>query len=199
MLLTIGAVLIIGGLVAAALFAIGVPLVLGLMAFDVASWRRQDAAATEAVPAEPGSARWMAIVEGRIRLERRVARAFVILGGAFWGVAAFVGLYVYRESGVAWSLLGAFIPLVATLATLIIGWYYERVTAVLLTVASAGVVYWGVSQGWEFGVWAVVTFALIGPMLTAAVLFWLARREQEAMEIILAANPELAPVPVRSR
>ncbi len=199
MLLVIAAVLVVGGLLAAGLFFVGVPVVLGLMAIDISSWRKQDAFAADAVPAEPGSAGWKAAVEGRIRLERQVARAFVIVGGIFWGIATFAGLYVYRESGIAWSLLGAFIPLVATLATLIIGWYYERVTAVLLTLASAGVVYWGVVNGWELGVWALVTIALIGPMLTAAVLFWLARREQEAMEVILAARPELTPAVVRSR
>ena len=37
-----------------------------------------------------------------------------------------------------------------------------------------------------------MTLALIGPMLTAAVLFWLARREQDAYELATAARPELA-------
>ena len=199
MLLIIAAVLVVGGLVAAALFAVGIPIFLGLMAWDVTTWRAGGEAAAQTVSAEPGSPRWKAGVEGRIKLERNVARAFVILGGAFWGVAAFAGLYVYRESGIAWSLLGAFIPLVATLATLIIGWYYERVIAVLLVAASVGVVYWGVINSWEAGVWMLVTVALIGPMMTAAILFWLARREQVAMETILATRPELAPATVDSR
>jgi hypothetical protein len=37
--------------------------------------------------------------------------------------------------------------------------------------------------------------AFIGPMMTAAMLFWMARRDQEAFELALAASPELAPVP----
>ncbi len=197
MLLVIAAVLVIGGLVAAALFAIGLPLVMGLLAFDVASWRKQGLETATAV--EPGSHSWKLRTEGRIRLERRVARAFVILGGAFWGIAAFAGLYSYQQSGLAYSLLGAFIPLVATLVTLVVGWYYERVTAVLLTAASVGVVYWGAVQQWEAGVWGLVIVALIGPMLTAAVLFWLARREQVAMETVLATRGELAPAMVRAQ
>lgn len=196
MLLVIAGILIIGGLAAAVLFAVGAPLVLGLMAFDARSWRNDD---IQGVVAEPGSAHWQAATERRIRLERWVARTFVVLGGAFWGVAAFAGLYSFRQSGVVSSLLAAFIPLVATLVTLIVGWYFERVTAVLLTAASAAVVYWGVANQWELGVWMLVTVALIGPMMTAAVLFWLARREQQAMEVVLAGRLELAPAVVRSR
>lgn len=197
MTLMIAAVLVIGGLAAAALFVIGVPALLGLMAYDVASNRNEPVVQT--VPEKERA--WLRSkedVEGRISLERTVARSFVILGGAFWGIAAFAGLYSYRQSGMAWSLLAAFVPFVATLATLILGWYYERITAVLLTLAAAGVVVWGVAYQFELGVWMLVTIALIGPMLTAATLFWMARREQEALETMLASSGELAPAVISS-
>jgi len=193
MLLVIAAVLIIGGLVAAGLFAIGVPAVLGLMAWDAVSTQRNDAPSERVTDEHTEWLRKTQGAKGRIRLERGVAIAFVILGGAFWGVAVFAGLYSYRQSGIAWSLLGAFVPFVATLATLILGWYYERVTSILLMVAAAGVVYWGITYQFELGVWMLVTIALIGPMVTASALFWMARREQEALEIVLASRPVLVP------
>jgi hypothetical protein len=198
MTLIIAAVLLIGGLGAAALFAIGVPALFGLMAWDAVSHGR-DPVAESVSPEEQSWLRSKESAQGRISLERGIARAFVMLGGAFWGVAVFAGLYSYRESGIAWSLLGAFVPFVATLATLILGWYYERVTAVLLTLASAGVIVWGVIYGFELGVWMLVTIALIGPMLTAAVLFWMARREQQALEVMVASRAELVPVTISGK
>lgn len=190
MSLIIAAVLIGVGLLAAGIVAIGVPVVLGLMAYDVAKMPRGKVAAADETTESLRSAER---ARGRIVVERSVARAFVILGGAFWGVAAFAGLYSYRQTGVWWALLAAFIPLVATLATLIVGWYYERFTAALLLFATAGVIYWGVVNQFEAGVWMLVTVALIGPMLTASVLFWMARREQRALEVFLAERPELQP------
>jgi ABC-type Fe3+-siderophore transport system permease subunit len=74
----------------------------------------------------------------------------------------------------------------------VIGWYWERVTAALLALASLGVVAAGVIYGFAPQVWAVVTFALIGPMMTASVLFWAAREEQEAYERATALRPDLA-------
>lgn len=129
----------------------------------------------------------------RIAAERNVARGFVIAGGVFWSVASFVGLFGSSDSGLSSALMGAFIPLVAIAATLIIGWYYERVAAFLLVLASLGVVAWGVIYQFEPGVWAIMTAFLIGPMLTAAVLFWLARRDQDALELALSLHPELLP------
>ena len=193
MSLIIGAVLIIGGLLAAAAFAVGAAALLGLIVHDVVSWRRNDRASSQVSVEQPEWVRSKEDAEGRISLQRGIARAFVILGGAFWGVAVFVGLYSYLQSGMAWALLGAFVPFVATLATLIVGWYYERVTAVMLVLGTAAVVYWGVTYQFELGVWALATVALIGPMMTASVLFWLARREQAQLDIMLASRPELAP------
>jgi len=199
MLLVIGAVLLVGGLVAAVLFAVAVPAFFGLMAYDVASWRKGDRAAATAGAGEPVSLRSPEESRGRISLQRGVARAFVIVGGVFWGIATFAGVYSFRQTGVGWSMLAAFVPFAATVATLIVGWYYERVTAVMLLVASAGVVYWGVVQQFELGIWLVATVALIGPMVTASVLFWLARREQAALDLMLAQRPELAPATVSTR
>ena len=68
--------------------------------------------------------------------------------------------------------------------------------AIMLTVASIAVVYWGVIANFELGVWVIVMFALIGPMLTAATLFWLARRDYEALEVFRLSHPEPALIPL---
>ena len=197
MSLVIAAVLIIGGLLTAGLLVLAVPALFALMAYDVVTSPKPEPAGALDEAAE--SLRSAQRAKGRIGVERNVARAFVIVGGVFWGVAAFAGLYSYRQTGVWWALLAAFIPFVATVATLIVGWYYERFTAALLAVASAAVVYWGVVNQFEAGVWMLVTIALIGPMMTASVLFWMARREQQALDVLLAARPELVPALVASR
>lgn len=176
------AVLVVGGLVGAVVVSLAIPVLIGLAAWDVYESR-------ESTPVQ-------ADAEQRISLERGFGRAFVIAGGLFWTVATFAGLFTFRQTGVAFAMLGAFFPLVATLVTLVVGWYFERITAALLAVASFAVVVWGVIYGFELGVWIIVTLALIGPMMTAAVLFWLARRDQEALELSLTA--QLAPVSERT-
>ena len=179
------AMLVIGGLLGAAAVAIGVPVLFGLMAYDVLENRKSDgqvSVASKGVSLE------------RISLERGVARAFVIAGGAFWAVAIFAGMNSFRQTGVMSAVVGAFFPLVAVAATLVIGWYYERAAAALLVAASFAVVVWGVIYGFELGVWVLMTLALIGPMMTAATLFWMARRDQEAFELAMAATPELATI-----
>ncbi len=118
----------------------------------------------------------------------------MIAGGVFWSVAIFAGMYSFRQDGVGSAVLGAFFPLVAVAATLVIGWYFERAASALLVLASFAVVAWGVIYQFELGVWILMTIALIGPMMTAAVLFWMARRDQEAFELALSATPELAPI-----
>lgn len=179
MSLAFAAVLIVLGAVGTIVLAIGIPAVLGMMAYD----------AIKTPASEPREGR---DTSTRIAVERGVARAFVLAGGLFWSVAAFAGLYSFRESGATSALLAAGIPLIACAVTLIVGWYFERFTAAMLAAASVAIVAWGVVYQFELGVWAIMTVALIGPMLTASVLFWLARRDQEAYERVTALRPELA-------
>ena len=182
------AMLVIGGLLGAAAVAIGLPVLFGLMAYDVLENRKSDSG-------QVGVASKGVSLE-RISLERGIARAFVLAGGAFWAVAIFAGMNSFRQTGVMSAAVGAFFPLVAVAATLVIGWYYERAASALLVLASFAVVAWGVIYQFEVGVWTLMTLALIGPMMTAAVLFWMARRDQEAFELALASQLELAPAQV---
>lgn len=186
MALFTAAVLIIGGLVGAAVLVVSIPTLFALMAHDVIDSRRQESA--EPVPASAKDP------EGRIFLERGFARGFVIAGGVFWSAAIFAALYVFRQSGMTSAIVGAFLPLAATSAVLVIGWYYERAAALLLAAASIAVVAWGVIFQFELGVWIILSCVLIGPMAIASVLFWMARREQEAMELAQARQLELVAV-----
>ena len=181
--LAIATVLILGLIIGAAALIIAIPLAFGLMAYDIAQSRRPT---TVAVPADARSA------GNPIAIKRGVARAFVVLGAAFWSLALFTETYSQQSAGAGQAALLALVPLGASLITLVIGWYWERFTAVALAVAAVGVVSYGVIYQFTPQVWAVVTLALIGPMLTASVLFWLARREQEAYERATALRPEMA-------
>jgi hypothetical protein len=179
MSLIIAAALIIIGLVGAVIVAVSVPLLVGMMAYDV----------KEARKVAPVDVRDTSL---SIAVKRGIARAFVLSGGLFWAVAAFAALYSYRQTGVGNALMAALIPLVAVAATLIVGWYFERVTAAMLLMASVAVVAYGVIFQFELGVWMIMTFVLIGPMATAAALFWAARQEQDAFELATSLRPELA-------
>jgi hypothetical protein len=62
-------------------------------------------------------------------------------------------------------------------------------------------VWWGLANAFEPGVWMLFIVLMIGPMLTASVLFWLARQGEAALELRLsldlhAAEPALAPAEI---
>lgn len=115
----------------------------------------------------------------RMNVERLAARVFVAGGGLFWAVAQFGGLYFYKDLGLVESIGGALLPLAITIATLVVGWFYERLVAIGLAVGAMAMVAWGVAAGWETGSWLGMVSAVIGPMAAAAVLYWLAARMQE--------------------
>ncbi len=118
--------------------------------------------------------------------ERIIARVFVVLGGLFW-ILMFFGSQtdaryehlVYDAAGVESGLVNALIPLGVTVATFVLGMFYERLTALLLLLGAAGVVVWGVLFEWEMGVWLVIGLLIIAPMVIAAILYWLAGRMEQ--------------------
>jgi hypothetical protein len=190
---TLGIILMALGPILAAILLLAVPILIGVMVWDTVKSRRGAPAPAQVDEIDQS---WIDAISRRIRIERGVARAFVILGGVFWGLAAFAGYYSYQETGFNAAFLAASIPLMATVVTLLVGWYSERAAALMLTAASIAVVYYGVITQFEVGVWILMTFALIGPMMTAAVLFWAARRELRTLEIRLA---QLEPAYVTAR
>jgi hypothetical protein len=184
----LAAVLMVIGPLLTLVLMVAVPVLFGMMAYDLYKNREQRVVK---VATEEELSVWSESKRNRIQLERGIARAFVILGGVFWAIAAFAGLYSYRETGAASAFLAAAAPLGAAATVLVIGWYWERLAAIMLAAASVAVIYWGVVSGFEPGVWMLMTILLIGPMVTAAVLFWMARSELKALEFRLA-NADLA-------
>ena len=169
------------GFGSAILLALAIPFSLGLMAYDIHESRKNAAVGeTEA--------------RRRVTVERGTARAFVIAGGVFWSIASVGGLYSLAITGTRDALVAAVLPLLASLATLVVGWYYERTTSVLLLLGSVGVVAWGVIYQLDPGAWALVAVALLGPMMTASSLFWMARVDQDAFEKATSVRLQLTPV-----
>jgi|GEM_PF-1454767 len=123
---------------------------------------------------------------------RIIARGSVIAGGLFWIVAAFSGPFIYHGVDLPSSLKIAMWPFMAAAVTLLIGWFYERLAALLLVAASAAVLLWGTLYQWEPGLWLIMGFVLIAPMALAALLFFLAAR-LEADRAPLAEEPHVSP------
>lgn len=116
---------------------------------------------------------------GAARLERALARALVIAGGAFWVIAAFAGPYVYPDVTLAESAKTAVWPFLATMLILMLGWKHEQLAAVLLSGAAAAVFVWGAIYGWNAEAWMFMSLVVIAPMAIAAVLFVLSSRWEE--------------------
>lgn len=179
--LVLAGVLLAVTIIGPILVAIGVTFFFAMLAYDVVESRKS-------APVGEQEAR------RRVTIQRGTARAFTIAGGVFWSIASVAGLYSFNQTGANAALLAAFFPLVACVATLVVGWYYERVTAALLMIAAVGVVVWGVIYQLDAGVSLLIITALIGPMLTASALLWLARIDQETYERATDIRLELAPM-----
>ena len=179
------AFLMIAIVVSIVALAIGVPLAIGLMAYDVSQDRKTRTA-------EVKQAREVRDASVSIATKRGIARAFVIVGAVFWSFATFANLYSSGQTGAGEAALAALLPLGASLVTLVIGWYWERLTAAALMLGAIGVFAWGVVYQFSVQTWAIMAVMLIGPMVTASVLFWLARRDQEAYEAVTSLRPDLA-------
>lgn len=166
--------------------AVGIPFAIGLLIWDVVQDRKGKAAEAK-VPAREDA-------HVGIAAKRGIARGYVLVGSLFWSVATFAELYSGGQAGAGEAMLAAIVPLGACLVTLVLGWYFERFTSAALMLATWAVVAWGVVYQFDFKVWLITGVMLIGPMFTASVLFWLARRDQEAYELAYSLRPQIAPV-----
>ena len=119
----------------------------------------------------------------QMNFQRLAARIFVALGGLLWAAAAFGASFSYLDESFADAAQTALIPLGITVVALAVGWFYEKLAALLLVVGAGGVVVWGVVSGWETGVWVTMFFVMIAPMLIAALLFYLAARMQNICQL----------------
>lgn len=129
-----------------------------------------------------------------MNVERLFARLFVVAGGIFW-IAAFFGAAVgYRDKTPLQASFGALLPLAIVVAVFVLGWFFEKLAAVVLWAGSAAVVVWGAVAAWEPAVWVQMVAALIGPMLLAGALYWLAARMQTVCELKEGSANEPRPV-----
>lgn len=131
----------------------------------------------------------------RMNVERLFARGFVIFGGIVWTVMFFAAETAARYSGLTYTLEevvraagSALLPLAAALLVFVVGWFYEKLAALLLLVGAIGMVAWGIAVGWAGPLWVIMGVVLIGPMVLAAVLFLLASRMQ--MVCSLEGHPD---------
>lgn len=187
-------VLMVSGPILAVVFAVGVLALVGLLVYDAVASRKSAPAVAKSAALARDRAHADAVT--RMYIERGVARGFVILGAVFWGICA-VAAVVWLQRGTAQLLMIVLVPFLMNLASLVIGWRWERTASIMLALTAVGVVWWGVAASFEVGVWALYILLLIGPMSTAAVLFWLARQGEIDLALRLALPQELEPIPVR--
>ena len=120
----------------------------------------------------------------RMNLQRILARGFVVFGGIFWVSAALgAGSRSYLNATPMETATMAVVPLVISVIALLVGWFYERLAAVLLLAGVVVVIIWGLIAGWEAGVWATMAAFLMAEMVISALLFFLAAQTQRVCEL----------------
>ncbi len=117
----------------------------------------------------------------RRNVEHIAALLFTIIGGVFWITTALVGTQIslIGSSPAAAFVglneqLGAWLPLIYTVGVLIIGYFQERIAAMILAAGAVGTIVWGFLAGWETNVWVIMMLFFVSPTIVAMVLFWLA-------------------------
>jgi hypothetical protein len=190
----IAAVLMLGGPILFLVVVVGAVALMGLLAYDLIQARRAEPVLSYAEKVRRAKIRHEEAAVTRMYIERGVARGFVVLGAAFWGVSTLAASLWY-ERGMEALLFIALIPFLMNLASLIIGWRFERFASLMLTATAFGATYWAAVHNFELGVWMLFILLLIGPMLTAAVLFWLARQGEIDLAARLAPQAELVEAP----
>jgi hypothetical protein len=137
---------------------------------------------------------------GELNIDRVFARLFVVMGGIFWVAAAFTaGTVMKSYTEVPMTLpelqqgaMTALFPLVLIAVVFVLGWFYERLTGVMLVVVAIAMLVYGFFQhspATEPVLWVTAFSILVLPSLIAAALYELAARRQEAQEREAAAAP----------
>jgi hypothetical protein len=131
---------------------------------------------------------------GHLNIDRVFARLFLALGGAFW-VMAFFGantvqsysnLSGYTLPELAQAATWALIPLAIVVAVFALGFFFERLTGLVLVLIAIAMVGYGVIQHWSaegMVFWITAFGVLILPTVIASALFELAARRQERQEL----------------
>ncbi len=113
--------------------------------------------------------------------EHIFALLFTTIGGIFWIVTALVGTQISLVGASPAAAfvdvsqkMGAWLPLIYTLVVLGVGYFQERIAALILLLGAVGTIAWGVIAGWEMNVWFIMLLFFVTPTIMAMVLFWLA-------------------------
>lgn len=117
-----------------------------------------------------------------MNVQRIMARGFLIVGALFWGFAAYGAKWAYQGAPFTEAVTYGALYAGSILAVLAIGMFYENLAAAILAVGSVAIVISGIVSGWEAGVWAVMGFFFILPLVIAAVLFVMAARVQRVCD-----------------
>jgi hypothetical protein len=115
--------------------------------------------------------------------ERIAARLFVALGGILWIVLAIGSAMVYGTINAAVLAIQWVLPLTLSVLAFVIGWFYERVAAMLLFAGAIATIVWGFVAAWEPGVWGLMAIFLLAPEIVAGLLFLAAARMQDVCAI----------------
>ena len=127
----------------------------------------------------------------RMNIARLLARIFVVVGGLVWAMMLFASETAARYADLTYTFaevveagFAAILPFSIAVFVFVVGLFYERLAALLLLLAAAGTVVFGVVASWESPVlWASVLIVVVSPLVIAAVLYLLAARTQHACEL----------------
>lgn len=118
----------------------------------------------------------------RMNVERLGARLFTGIGGVLWALAA-GSAAIYWNNAPSHGVGEALVLAATSAVVLAVGWFFERVAAILVFIAAIAAIVYGVVQGWELGVFVTVSLFVIVPMIMAGLLYLSAAETQSVCRL----------------
>jgi hypothetical protein len=120
-----------------------------------------------------------------MNVTRLIARGVVLAGivvSALGVIGAFAQIGYVSRTPLAYAEQNA-IPLVISIVVFLVGMWFEVLAAALLGLGALAFIVWGLVGGWDLGIWSMMVFFLIGPMLLSGVLYLFASQTQRVCEL----------------
>jgi hypothetical protein len=141
----------------------------------------------------------------RMNVYRLAARYLVVFGGLFWAAVVLAGALRLNSSSIFefkvvspnlnTALAYSMVWIGVAALVFVVGFFFERIAAVLLILAAAGSIAFGAYMNWESGMWMIMLFFIIIPVLVSAAMYWLAAREQSLCDESATANTKKPAAP----
>jgi hypothetical protein len=114
-----------------------------------------------------------------MNFQRMLARGLLLLGIVFTFWMGFGNQYAYQGQPLAVATAYGLLFSGSLIIVFVIGLFFENIAALLLALASVGIIVWGIVAQWTSGSWGAMLFLIVLPTVVSAIMYASAARMQK--------------------